>query len=290
MERRRAVRRRAWPGPDRRPGAASRGFIRWSRSAAYCEYIVDFLPGLSHDGQVVCGVAYLHNATEYGVAALRRSFPTPARRGCSRASGGLTSWTSCGLALRPTRQGLRTRMSSSALAVAPEQAVARRGCRGDPRPRAVRAAGRAAGGVQPRPARYRGGRAGDAKTVVIITGGPGTGKSVIALSLLGELARRGRTAVHATGSRSFTQTLRKVAGKGSGRTQRLFRYFNDFIAAERNGLEVLIARRGPPDQGDVGQPVHPGRAAHRTAAGGRADRGGPGSGVPAGRTSGRAAW
>ena len=63
---------------------------------------------------------------------------------------------------------------------------------------------------------------------------------MIALSLLGELARRGRTVLHATGSRSFTQTLRKVAGKGSTRTQSLFKYFNSFTDADRNGLDVLI--------------------------------------------------
>jgi uncharacterized protein len=83
-------------------------------------------------------------------------------------------------------------------------------------------------------------RAGDSKTVVIVSGGPGSGKSVIALSLLGELARRGRTVLHATGSRSFTQTLRKVAGKGSSRIQNLFKYFNQFVDADRNGIEVLI--------------------------------------------------
>ena len=83
-------------------------------------------------------------------------------------------------------------------------------------------------------------RSGDGKSVVLITGGPGSGKSVIALSLMGELARRGRTVVHATGSRSFTQTLRKVAGARSPRTKSLFKYFNDFIAAERNGLDVLV--------------------------------------------------
>ena len=44
--------------------------------------------------------------------------------------------------------------------------------------------------------------------VVIVTGGPGSGKSVIALSLLGELARQGRTVLHATGSKSFTSTKR----------------------------------------------------------------------------------
>ena len=40
-------------------------------------------------------------------------------------------------------------------------------------------------------------RGGDHKSVVIVSGGPGSGKSVIALSLLGEPGRRGRTAVHA---------------------------------------------------------------------------------------------
>ncbi|MDR7380922.1 DUF2075 family protein [Promicromonospora iranensis] len=80
----------------------------------------------------------------------------------------------------------------------------------------------------------------DSKSVILVTGGPGSGKSVIALSLMGELAREGRSAIHATGSRSFTQTLRKIAGKGSTRTKGLFKYFNNFMEAERNGLEVLI--------------------------------------------------
>lgn len=84
-------------------------------------------------------------------------------------------------------------------------------------------------------------RAGDHKSVVIVSGGPGSGKSVIALSLLGELNRRGRSAVHATGSRSFTQTLRKVAGRGSRQVQSLFKYFNSFMDADKNGFDVLIA-------------------------------------------------
>jgi len=83
-------------------------------------------------------------------------------------------------------------------------------------------------------------RADDNKAVVLVTGGPGSGKSVIALSLLGELARRGRAVLHATGSRSFTSTLRKVAGERAPRVKRMFKYFNQFMDAERNGLDVLI--------------------------------------------------
>jgi uncharacterized protein len=74
-------------------------------------------------------------------------------------------------------------------------------------------------------------RRADHKSIVIVTGGPGSGKSVIALSLFGELSRRGRSVLHATGSRSFTQTLRKVAGARQPRVQRMFKYFNQFIDA-----------------------------------------------------------
>lgn len=79
------------------------------------------------------------------------------------------------------------------------------------------------------------------KRVVIVSGGPGSGKSAIALSVLGELGREGKTALHATGSRSFTQTMRKVAGHRSRDTQSLFKYFNNFSHAAPNSIDVLIA-------------------------------------------------
>ncbi|MCQ4619586.1 DUF2075 domain-containing protein [Corynebacterium sp. CCUG 59401] len=79
------------------------------------------------------------------------------------------------------------------------------------------------------------------KRVVVVSGGPGSGKSAIALSVLGELGREGRTVLHATGSRSFTTTMRKVAGHRSKDTQSLFKYFNSFTMAQPNGIDVLIA-------------------------------------------------
>ncbi|GAA2783221.1 DUF2075 domain-containing protein [Streptomyces showdoensis] len=78
------------------------------------------------------------------------------------------------------------------------------------------------------------------KTVVIVTGGPGTGKSAVALALLGELHRRGLTALHATGSAAFTKSIRKLAGAGSRETQKLFTHFNSFSRAERDSTDVLI--------------------------------------------------
>ncbi|MBS2552247.1 DUF2075 domain-containing protein [Catenulispora sp. NL8] len=83
-------------------------------------------------------------------------------------------------------------------------------------------------------------REANTKQVVIVTGGPGSGKSVIALSLLGELSRLHYPVVHATGARAFTLTLRKIAGARAPRVQALFKYFNNFGGARKNDLDVVI--------------------------------------------------
>ena len=83
-------------------------------------------------------------------------------------------------------------------------------------------------------------RRADAKEVVLVTGGPGSGKSVIAIALLAELAKRGYNVSHATGSRSFTTTLRQVVGRRVRRVTEVFRYTNNFMDAERNSLDALI--------------------------------------------------
>lgn len=75
------------------------------------------------------------------------------------------------------------------------------------------------------------------KQIVIVKGGPGTGKSVIALKLMADLSRDGRSAQYATGSKSFTETLREIVGKQAA-TQ--FSYFNKFMKAPYNALDVLI--------------------------------------------------
>jgi DUF2075 family protein len=75
------------------------------------------------------------------------------------------------------------------------------------------------------------------KSVVIVKGGPGTGKSVIALEVMGELMRQGRSVFHATGASAFTNTLRKLVGI---RAKGLFKFFNSFTNAEPNSIDVLI--------------------------------------------------
>ena len=65
----------------------------------------------------------------------------------------------------------------------------------------------------------------------------GTGKSVLALNLLGALSAKGRNVQHATGSKAFTKTLQKIVGKQAGQQ---FRYFNNFGQAARNDVDVLL--------------------------------------------------
>jgi hypothetical protein len=72
--------------------------------------------------------------------------------------------------------------------------------------------------------------------VFLVEGGPGTGKSVIALNLVAELAERGLSTLHLTGSKAFTENLRKIVG---GRAGALFKYFRD-TATVTNMLDVAI--------------------------------------------------
>ncbi|MGE0639330.1 MAG: DNA/RNA helicase domain-containing protein [Thermoanaerobaculia bacterium] len=75
------------------------------------------------------------------------------------------------------------------------------------------------------------------KTVLIVRGGPGTGKSVIALNLMSSLLAEGFNSHYATGSKAFTETLRKMVGS---RSQVQFKYFNSYVEAQPNEIDVLI--------------------------------------------------
>ncbi|WP_433112531.1 DNA/RNA helicase domain-containing protein [Micromonospora sp. CA-246542] len=204
----------------------------------YCEYLTDFLGVLAGHPHPVHGVAYLHNAVDRDISDLfgrpateqSRIF-TKQRRGqfldylrthLAPASGAGAADRFLTSSVRPSRQLLRYAAQElkdrSHFTLLDEQRVAYE--------LVLHAVERA--------------RSADRKSVVVVAGGPGSGKSVIALSVLGELARQNRSVMHATGSRSFTQTLRRYAGKGSTRLKNLFGYFNSFMSAERNGLDVLI--------------------------------------------------
>jgi DUF2075 family protein len=76
------------------------------------------------------------------------------------------------------------------------------------------------------------------KTVLLVKGGPGTGKSVIAINLMSRLLAEHYNAHYATGSRAFTETLRdKIGSRGAIQ----FKYFNSYQDAERDAVDVLVA-------------------------------------------------
>lgn len=209
---------------------------------SYCQYLVDSTPALAARPLAVHGIAYLHNARNSGVSALRdypadeygrlftlddrgalvdhlRSLLDPAgdrdaaREGADEFLDFRHAPTKPLLDL--AAKEIRDREQFVLL---DEQKVAFEAVR-----QAVRRA-----------------RAASTRTVVIVLGGPGSGKSVIALSLVGALARQGHTVHHATGSSAFTRTLRKIAGSRSTRVQGLFKYFNNYVESEPRELEVLI--------------------------------------------------
>ncbi|MEU1076352.1 MULTISPECIES: DUF2075 domain-containing protein [unclassified Streptomyces] len=88
-----------------------------------------------------------------------------------------------------------------------------------------------------------------AKRVYILRGGPGSGKSAVALELQRALGLKGREAVLASGSHAYTETLREImlGTARSGRladkrraANRLYRYFNSFSETPPDSIDVLI--------------------------------------------------
>lgn len=204
----------------------------------YVDYMVDFVRALRERQELVRGAAYLHNATESGVSELRRRTESEnSRLFTSEQRGAWLDFLQAHFAPEPGAEAADLLLNS---AVAPSRQLMKLAAQEirdreqfillDEQEVAYRLVMSA----------VRRAVTDDHKSVVVVTGGPGSGKSVIALSVLGEMFRVGRTAEHATGSRAFTTTLRKVAGARQPRVRELFRYFNQFGDAEPNSLDVLI--------------------------------------------------
>lgn len=75
------------------------------------------------------------------------------------------------------------------------------------------------------------------KSVIIVKGGPGTGKSVVAMNLLGDLSARGLNTHYVTGSRAFTTTLREIVGT---RASQQIKYFNGYMNAGYGDIDVMV--------------------------------------------------
>ncbi|RZQ63387.1 DUF2075 domain-containing protein [Amycolatopsis suaedae] len=224
------------------PGMPGRHLHPAEQVRGYCQYMVDHTESLASRPKSVHGVAYLHNARRADVAGLlqyatsqygrlftmddkakladhlRAVLDAEAARDVAREAGD----EFLGYAHRPTKPLLDLAAAEiqdrEQFVLLDEQKVAYEVV--------MQAVERA--------------HAAPTRTVIIVEGGPGSGKSVIALSLLGELARRGIPTHHATGSRSFTLTMRKYAGKGNTRVKGLFKYFNNYVGSNPRELTVLI--------------------------------------------------
>jgi uncharacterized protein len=81
-------------------------------------------------------------------------------------------------------------------------------------------------------------KAKTAKAIVVVKGGPGTGKSVIALNLLGTLSRMGVNVQHATGSKAFTENVWRLLGS---RSRAQVKFFNNFADVPGDFVDVLLA-------------------------------------------------
>lgn len=77
------------------------------------------------------------------------------------------------------------------------------------------------------------------KSVVIVHGGPGTGKSVIAISILAEAAQRGEKVFYGCKSKPFTEGLRSLVGRdGALLFSNLYRFLPSIVA--ENELDLLL--------------------------------------------------
>jgi hypothetical protein len=189
------------------------------QAKGYCDYLADYVSVLRERPDAVHGVAYLHNAAKADVADLydrmrddrtrlftqttRGAFADYLRDRFAPAPGAGAADRFLASDIRPSRQLLKVAAAEirnqEQFVLLAEQRLAHE--------LVLHAVDRA--------------HEQDSKTVVIVIGGPGSGKSVIALALLGELSRQGRPVLHATGSTSHSPnhltSLSRCCGTGSTR-------------------------------------------------------------------------
>lgn len=206
----------------------------------YCDYLLDFARVMADRPDALAGFAYLHNAADPALVKDLLAVPvsTTGRLFTAADKGAMLDFLRARLSPVPGRQAADLLINSP---IAPSKQLLKlvaAEIRDRPQFQLI---GNQQLAVDLVMHAVEHARAGNTKRVIAVTGGPGSGKSVIALSLVGELARRGRTVIHATGSRSFTQTLRKVAAVRAPKVKAMFKYFNQFMTADTNGLDVLIS-------------------------------------------------
>ncbi len=225
----RIVRARGLPDEQLHPIEQVRG---------YCKYLAQYVEVLHDRPHAVHGVAYLHNATENSISTLRARQPD--RFGRMFTGEGRDEFLrflksrfapESGVATseRLLKSPIRQRPSLFALTASELRSATEYSLLDKQEIAYQRVLD------QVRLSHER-----DQKSVVIVTGGPGSGKSLIAVTLLAELHREGKRVRHATGSQAFTESLRKFPARGSTELKGLFQYYRTFADYRKNELDVLI--------------------------------------------------
>jgi hypothetical protein len=246
----------------------------------YCDYMMRYLPHLREGDDRVMGAALLHNARDADVEAL---FELPeSEHGAlytlddlhlfrrfltsrfAPASGERAAQALAGARQEPllkvTDVARQRSVTGGGLILLDEQYVAvdqitRYLKRAAPRsrldielfydPGAVPSESRERGSSS----EFPGPSESDGKRVYILRGGPGSGKSAVALELQRALGIAGRDVVLASGSRAYTGTLRDIlistarSGQVAAKKRaahHLYQYFNSFTEAPPDSIDVLI--------------------------------------------------
>ncbi|MFF5171351.1 DNA/RNA helicase domain-containing protein [Micromonospora sp. NPDC000089] len=211
----------------------------------YCTYLTDCLPVLWEWPDSVHGLVYLHNADSRWIPALpaegaedldcRRMLFTRDRVAPLRdyLKNRFAPWRDTAVAQRLLTAPARP--SKQLLAVTAEEMASRRHL-------VLLDEQRLAYELVMRGVRWA--EQGRRKRVVLVSGGPGSGKSAIALTLMEKLAGESRQVAHATGSKAFKKTVQRYARSRPGdprqRTAPMFHYFMDFMNESADSLDVLI--------------------------------------------------
>ncbi|MDS1270751.1 DUF2075 domain-containing protein [Lipingzhangella sp. LS1_29] len=232
------------PGPGdeqhfRVPRLGSEGHLHPALQVRqYCKSLVHNLPGLRDPERTLAGVAFLHNANEQAIQPLRAHqnepfatlFSGQERRELEKflrgrlapAGGGASADRLRSLRVQPARKLLSIRAEQlrrrSQFVLLDEQYLAYHTVL-----HMVRQAHRS-----------------DDKQVVIIKGGPGTGKTAVALELLRELDRQGYASEYSVGAKAFRDILERAIGAKKAGLGDQITYFRDYRDRDRNSLDALL--------------------------------------------------
>ncbi|WP_280433270.1 DUF2075 domain-containing protein [Nocardia brasiliensis] len=202
----------------------------------YCRYLRQYVEVLHDRPEAVHGVAYLHNATKISVSPLFER--TPDQLGRLFTSDQRVEFISylkgllvpdAGVADRLLNSALRARKTLFQFGSAELQTLTHDSLL-DNQSLAYEAVMN----------RITLSKMANNKTVVLVTGGPGSGKTQVAIAALLELCRRRASVQYATGSEAITKTMRRLLGTQLPELEGKLTYYRNLATAEPNALDVLI--------------------------------------------------